>query len=35
LEKLVNPNDLSVPQSFGGTSGPNTALISEADPKEM
>ncbi|MCS7336665.1 MAG: efflux RND transporter periplasmic adaptor subunit, partial [Verrucomicrobiae bacterium] len=27
LERLVEPNELVVPQSFGGTRGPSTALI--------
>src|SRR5207302_8952123 len=35
LEKLVNPNELVVPQSFGGTRGPSTALIAMADPKDL
>lgn len=35
LEKLVDPNELVVPQSFGGTSGPSTALIALADPKDL
>ncbi len=35
LEKLVDPNELVVPQSFGGTRGPSTALISLADPKDL
>ncbi|HEX4343846.1 MAG TPA: efflux RND transporter periplasmic adaptor subunit [Verrucomicrobiae bacterium] len=35
LEKLVEPNELVVPQSFGGTRGPSTALISLADPKDL
>jgi len=35
LEKLVNPDELVVPQSFGGTRGPSTALISVADPKDL
>jgi HlyD family secretion protein len=35
LEKLVDPNELVVPQSFGGTRGPSTALISVADPKDL
>jgi HlyD family secretion protein len=35
LEKLVNPNELVVPQSFGGTRGPSTALIAVADPKDL
>ncbi|HEY6167532.1 MAG TPA: efflux RND transporter periplasmic adaptor subunit [Verrucomicrobiae bacterium] len=35
LEKLVDPNELVVPQSFGGTRGPSTALISVADLKDL
>jgi HlyD family secretion protein len=35
LEKLVEPNELVVPQSFGGTRGPSTALIAIADPKDL
>ncbi len=35
LEKLVDPNELVVPQSFGGTRGPSTALIALADTKDL
>jgi HlyD family secretion protein len=35
LEKLVDPNELVTPQSFGGTRGPSTALISVADTKDL
>ena len=35
LEKLVDPNELVTPQSFGGTRGPSTALISVADPRDL
>ncbi len=35
LEKMVDPNELVTPQSFGGTRGPSTALISVADPKDL
>jgi HlyD family secretion protein len=35
LEKLVNPNELVVPQSFGGPRGPSTALLAVADPKDL
>ena len=35
LEKLVEPNELVVPQSFGGAGGPSTALIAIADPKDL
>jgi HlyD family secretion protein len=31
----VDPDELVVPQSFGGTRGPSTALISVADPKDL
>lgn len=31
LEKLVNPNELVSPQSFGGTRGPSTAFLAMAD----
>jgi len=35
MEKLVDPNELVTPQSFGGTRGPSTALIAVADPKDL
>jgi HlyD family secretion protein len=35
LEKLVNPNELVMPQSFGGARGPSTALLAVADPKDL
>jgi HlyD family secretion protein len=35
LEKLVDPSELVTPQSFGGTRGPSTALVSLADPKDL
>jgi len=35
LEKLVDPNELVAPQSFGGTRGPSTALIAMADPQDL
>jgi HlyD family secretion protein len=35
LEKLVDPNELVVPQSFGGTRGPSTALVAVADPRDL
>ncbi len=35
VEKLVNPDELVMPQSFGGTRGPSTALIAVADPKDL
>jgi HlyD family secretion protein len=35
LEKLVDPNELVTPQSFGGTRGPSTALVALADPTDL
>jgi HlyD family secretion protein len=35
MEKLVNPDELVMQQSFGGTRGPSTALIAVADPKDL
>jgi HlyD family secretion protein len=35
LEKLVDPEELVVPQSFGGGRGPSTALIALADPNDL
>jgi HlyD family secretion protein len=35
LEKLVDPNELVTPQSFGGARGPSTALIAVADPTDL
>lgn len=35
LEKLVEPNELVVPQSFGGPRAPSTALLAVADPKDL
>ncbi len=35
LEKLVNPNELVVPQSFGGTRGPSTAFLAMADLNDL
>ncbi len=35
LEKLVQPNELVMPQSFGGTRGPSTALVAMADPNDL
>jgi HlyD family secretion protein len=35
LEKLVNPGELVLPQSFGGAGGPSTALLAVADPKDL
>lgn len=35
LEKLVDPNELVVPQSFGGARGPSTAFVSLADLQDL
>ena len=35
LEKLVNPDELVMPQSFGGERGPSTALLAVADLKDL
>jgi RND family efflux transporter MFP subunit len=35
LEKLVNPNELVVPQSFGGGNGPSTAFLAMADLTDL
>jgi len=35
LEKLVNPNELVVPQSFGGGRGPSTAFLAMADLSDL
>ena len=35
LEKLANPGELVMPQSFGGGRGPSTALLAVADPKDL
>ena len=35
LEKLARPNELVMPQSFGGGRGPSTALVALADPKDL
>jgi RND family efflux transporter MFP subunit len=35
LEKLVDPNELVVPQSFGGPRGPSTALVAVANPRDL
>jgi RND family efflux transporter MFP subunit len=35
LEKLVNPDELVMPQSFGGGRGPSTALLAVADMKDL
>lgn len=35
LEKLVDPSELVVPQSFGGGRGPSTAFVSMADLNDL
>jgi HlyD family secretion protein len=35
LEKLVNPDELVVPQSFGGERGPSTAFLAMADLTDL
>lgn len=35
LEKLVDPNELVVPQSFGGSRGPSTAFVAMADLNDL
>lgn len=35
LEKLVDPNELVTPQSFGGARGPSTAFMAVADTKDL
>jgi len=35
LEKLADPGELVTPQSFGGGTGPSTALLALADPSDM
>ncbi len=35
LEKLVDPGELVMPQSFGGTRGPSTAIFAVADPNDL
>ena len=35
LEKLVDPDELVTPQSFGGTRGPSTALVALANPQDI
>ena len=35
LEKLAKANELVVPQSFGGSRGPSTALVSLADLNDL
>jgi RND family efflux transporter MFP subunit len=35
VEKLVNPDELVMPQSFGGLGGPSTALLAIANPRDL
>lgn len=35
LEKLAKTGELVMPQSFGGTRGPSTAVLAVADPKDL
>jgi HlyD family secretion protein len=35
VEKLVNPDELVMPQSFGGAGGPSTALLAVANPHDL
>jgi RND family efflux transporter MFP subunit len=35
LEKLVDPNELVTPQSFGGSRGPSTAFVAMADLNDL
>lgn len=35
LEKMVNPNELVTPQSFGGAGGPRTAFLAMADLDDL
>jgi HlyD family secretion protein len=35
VEKLVNPDELVMPQSFGGVGGPSTAVLAVANPHEL
>jgi HlyD family secretion protein len=35
LEKLTEPGELVMPQSFGGTRGPSTAVLAVADPADL
>lgn len=35
LAKLVEPDELVMPQSFGGARGPSTALVALADPRDL
>jgi HlyD family secretion protein len=35
VEKLVNPDELVMPQSYGGSGGPSTALLAVANPRDL
>ena len=35
VEKLVNPDELVMPQSYGGSGGPSTAVLAVADPHNL
>jgi HlyD family secretion protein len=35
VEKLVNSDELVMPQSFGGAGGPSTAVLAVANPREL
>jgi HlyD family secretion protein len=35
LEKLTEPGELVMPQSFGGARGPSTAVLAVADPNDL
>jgi HlyD family secretion protein len=35
VQKLVNPDELVMPQSFGGTGGPSTAVLAVANPHKL
>ena len=35
VEKLANPDELVMPQSFGGGGGPSTAVLAVANPQEL
>jgi HlyD family secretion protein len=35
VEKLANPDELVMPQSFGGAGGPRTAVLAVASPQEL
>lgn len=35
VEKLVNPDELVQPQSFGGSGGPSTAVLAVASPNDL